>query len=101
MFHVVWKWHKFPVEFFMPIHNLAFIQKIPLIMHSAENAEILQKGSSHIFPPFLFVVFQFARVSIKYPYLDMLTKVIWTSPLVLLTESQLHFFLLFLSMPLF
>lgn len=29
MFYVVWKWFKFPDEFFMPIHNLAFIKKIP------------------------------------------------------------------------
>lgn len=45
MFHVVWKWLKFPAEFFMPVHNLVFIKNSPSIMYSAENAEILLKDS--------------------------------------------------------
>lgn len=60
MFHVVWKWLKFPAEFFMPVHNLVFIKNSPSIMYSAENAEILLKDSgwcsrllwfSFFFPP--------------------------------------------------
>lgn len=53
MFYVVWKWFKFPDEFFMPIHNLAFIKKNPLQLCT------LQKFFGNIldtfFPSFLFL----------------------------------------------
>lgn len=56
------------------------------------SAEILCKDSRHFFPLFFFVYcFQFAKVCIKYPHLDMPTEVICTSPFVRLTENQLCF----------
>lgn len=51
------------------------------------SAKILWKDSRH-FSPFSFIYcFQFANVCIKHPHLATPTKVICTSPFVLLTEN--------------
>lgn len=71
MFHVVWKWFKSPAEFFMPVHNLAFIKKHPFQLRTLQKMKkLFRRTLVAFFPHFLCVVFQLAGVCIKYPYLD-------------------------------